>query len=98
MPFLFDNQVEQHHILDIYLNQETMQTVRGAFPYLCGQRPAEDVVIRRVAGLNFKLIQNHDEFQVEALRIRSVPLWHGGSYRAGGARRRPYSASSRGPS
>ena len=70
--------------LPVYLNQETMKTVKSCFEYLT-QKPVfldetNCVLPRRVALLDFQVIESSSNFNVAGLPITSFPVYHGGKY------------------
>jgi phosphoribosyl 1,2-cyclic phosphodiesterase len=70
--------------LSIYLHQETMNTVKQAFGYLTNAPEYLDeenfILERRIALLNFKVIEPRSDFLCHGLQVRSFPVYHGGTY------------------
>lgn len=70
--------------LPVYLNQETMTTVSSVFSYLtlppAFLDAANNVIERRVALLDFNVVESNSEFTVAGLPVRSFPVYHGGNY------------------
>lgn len=70
--------------LPIYLHQETMNTVKQAFGYLTNAPEYLDeenfILERRIALLDFKIIEPRSDFECYGLKIRSFPVYHGGTY------------------
>lgn len=70
--------------LHIYLHQETMDTVKKTFEYLTITPKYLDeanfVLERRVALLDFNVIDPNSTFYCHGLRVRSFPVYHGGEY------------------
>lgn len=70
--------------LPVYLNNETMSTVKEVFSYLTLPPvyldAADNVLERRVALLDFRVIDSNAEFCVGGLPVRSFPVYHGGRY------------------
>lgn len=70
--------------LPIYLNQETMAVVQNCFGYLTGKPDFLDeknlVLKRRVALLDFQLIESNSSFFISGLPIKAFPVYHGGTY------------------
>eukprot|EP01040_Poterioochromonas_malhamensis_P010719 gene10719-11678_t len=72
--------------MNIYLTQQTMNTVSCAFPYLTTCQPCyldekNNVLERRVAYLKFNIINEYQEFHLDNhLPITSFPVYHGGTY------------------
>ncbi|KAA8498733.1 putative hydrolase [Porphyridium purpureum] len=76
-----DAAVKQQSVLPVYCNKPTYETVREAFPYLTETPSPEEASVRRVAMLDFRIIQDKQSFEpVERFRIQSIPLWHGNQY------------------
>ena len=66
--------------LPVYLNQETFEVCKGAYPYLV---PAlrQDTCPRRIASVRWEIIDNSEPFEIEGLfRIVPLPVLHGGDY------------------
>uniref|UniRef100_A0A7S2WXU7 Metallo-beta-lactamase domain-containing protein n=3 Tax=Chloropicon primus TaxID=1764295 RepID=A0A7S2WXU7_9CHLO len=65
--------------LPVFLNQETFDVCRGAYPYLV---PAlrQDSCPRRVASLRWEVIDNNSDFEILGVKIVPLPVLHGGSY------------------
>jgi phosphoribosyl 1,2-cyclic phosphodiesterase len=71
--------------MNLYLTQETMNTVSNAFPYLTTCQPCyldekNNVLERRIALLKYNIIQDFDTMEIEQMSIRSFPVLHGGDY------------------
>jgi phosphoribosyl 1,2-cyclic phosphodiesterase len=70
--------------LPVYLNNETMGTVRQVFNYLTTPPVYLDeknsVIERRVALLDFNVVDSNAEFTVAGLPVRAFPVYHGGKY------------------
>lgn len=70
--------------LPVYLNEATYSTVKQAFGYLT-EKPVfldevNKVLERRVALLDFRVIDSNSTFNVSGLPVRAFPVYHGGSY------------------
>mmetsp|Transcript_7629 Transcript_7629/g.23127 ORF Transcript_7629/g.23127 Transcript_7629/m.23127 type:complete len:293 (+) Transcript_7629:138-1016(+) len=63
--------------MPVYLNAETQEVCATMFPYLVCQ---VDIVPRRVAKLQWNQIENNDEIVLDGLSVKSLPLYHGGTY------------------
>ena len=70
--------------MQIYLHQETMDVILRQFGYLTNPPEYLDesmaVLARRVALLQFTVIEQNSTVNVLGLTIRSFPVWHGGEY------------------
>lgn len=70
--------------LPIYLTEETMETVKGAFSYLTNEprylNEELNVLERRVAYLKFHVIKDTEEVSVAGMQVKCFPVWHGGTY------------------
>ncbi len=70
--------------LPIYLNQDTFDTCKGAYPYLVPELRRRDDVPRRVASLHWRVIDNATPFAVrgkgQAVQVTPIPVLHGGQY------------------
>mmetsp|Transcript_73688 Transcript_73688/g.144625 ORF Transcript_73688/g.144625 Transcript_73688/m.144625 type:complete len:329 (+) Transcript_73688:50-1036(+) len=70
--------------LPVYLNQETMTTVKSVFSYLTMPPvfldAANNVLERRVALLDFRVIDSNACMNVCGLPVRAFPVYHGGKY------------------
>lgn len=70
--------------LPIYLTDETMEVVKGAFSYLTNEprylNKELNVLERRVAYLKFNIIKDTEEVLVAGMRVKCFPVWHGGTY------------------
>ena len=73
--------------LPIYLHKETMNVVESVFDYLVN--PPEyytnvpegtDILKRRVALLNFNVIDCNESIQFQNLKVQCFPVYHGGTY------------------
>jgi phosphoribosyl 1,2-cyclic phosphodiesterase len=70
--------------LPVYLTEKTMEVVKQAFGYLTRKPKYLDepnnILERRVACLDFRLIDSNAGFNVAGLPVRSFPVYHGGTY------------------
>lgn len=70
--------------MPVFLNEPTMQTVKKCFGYLTEPPVFLDeknkVLERRIALLDFQVIDSNANFNVAGLPIRSFPVYHGGTY------------------
>lgn len=70
--------------MPIYLNQDTMDVLKKTFSYLTDLPLYLDKNIfllqRRIALLEFNIINNDDVFNLFGLNITSFPVYHGGKY------------------
>lgn len=70
--------------MPIYLHEETMDVVKKTFSYLTQPPDYLDkttlVLSRRVALLDFTVLQQDDSFNVCGLPMRCFPVYHGGKY------------------
>ena len=70
--------------MPIYLHQETMDVIKRQFGYLTSPPEYLDelkgVLARRVALLQFTVIEQNSNINIQGLKVRSVPVWHGGEY------------------
>jgi hypothetical protein len=70
--------------MPIYLNQDTMDVLKKTFSYLTDLPLYLDKNIfllqRRIALLEFNIINNDDIFNLFGLNITSFPVYHGGKY------------------
>ncbi|KAH9288417.1 hypothetical protein KI387_032534, partial [Taxus chinensis] len=66
----------------IYVNQFTMDSVSVKFPYLVEKKLKEGQELRRVAQLDWKIIENSCErpFNVAGLQFTPLPVMHGEDY------------------
>jgi phosphoribosyl 1,2-cyclic phosphate phosphodiesterase len=70
--------------MKIFLHKETMDVVQKTFEYLTV--PPEylhremGLLARRVALLDFQIIEQNAQFKIGDLNVRSFPVWHGGTY------------------
>ncbi len=71
-------------VLPIYLNQETMNTVSNCFGYLTNEPQFLDkenkILQRRVAFLDFKVVDSNESLDIHGLPVRCFPVYHGGTY------------------
>jgi phosphoribosyl 1,2-cyclic phosphodiesterase len=71
-------------VLPIYLNRETMTTVSSVFGYLTGEHQWLDkerkILQRRVACLDFNVIESTSTLDIHGLSVRCFPVYHGGTY------------------
>lgn len=70
--------------MPVYLNETTYKTVKQGFNYLT-EKPifldeAAGVLDRRIAFLDFRVIDSNSMFNVAGLPVRSFPVYHGGTY------------------
>lgn len=69
--------------LPIFLHAETMKDIKNKFDYLTEPPKYLDkdnhVIERRVALLDFQVIDVNESFRLFGLPIRSFPVWHGGT-------------------
>ena len=70
--------------MPIFLHRETMNVVERTFAYLTQSPDYLDentsLLSRRIALLKFTVIEQHDNFSVCGLPMRSFPVYHGGKY------------------
>jgi phosphoribosyl 1,2-cyclic phosphodiesterase len=70
--------------MPVFLNQETMNTVKSVFNYLTTPPvfldEANNVIERRVSLLEFNVVESSSQFSVSGLPIRAFPVYHGGNY------------------
>ncbi len=70
--------------MPVYLNEPTMATVKTCFNYLTAPPVFLDkkdkILERRIALLDFKVIDSNAHFEVAGLPIRAFPVYHGGTY------------------
>jgi len=70
--------------LQVFLNQETKMVADNCFGYLTMKPEFLDepnlILKRRVALLDFKMIENTAELNLHGLPVRSFPVYHGGDY------------------
>jgi phosphoribosyl 1,2-cyclic phosphodiesterase len=70
--------------ITVCLNSETMATVKQCFGYLTSKPPFIDesasVLERRVALLDFNVIDSNQSFSCAGLRVKAFPVYHGGTY------------------
>jgi phosphoribosyl 1,2-cyclic phosphodiesterase len=70
--------------LPIYLHQETMDSISKQYAYLTGKpkylNEEQCIVERRVAVLDFKVMDYNAEYSIKGLRVRQFPVFHGGDY------------------
>jgi len=70
--------------IDIILHQETMDTIHKQFGYLTEVPPYLDeanfILERRIALLNFKVIDPNEYFDLHGLPVRAFPVYHGGRF------------------
>ncbi|GAB4840655.1 hypothetical protein Ancab_021422 [Ancistrocladus abbreviatus] len=66
----------------IYITQDTMDSVAVRFPYLVQKKLKEGQEIRRVAQLDWKIIESHCEkpFVASGLQFVPLPVMHGEDY------------------
>ncbi len=71
--------------MPIYLTKSTMETVQGAFPYLASSKPSyldeENCILdRRIALLDFRVIDEWAKIENDGLTIQCFPVYLGGKY------------------
>ncbi len=70
--------------LPIYLHKETFDTVKRSFAYLTNPPEyldeAQNILVRRIAFLDFVVIDVNSHFNIHGLKVRSFPVYHGGTY------------------
>jgi hypothetical protein len=70
--------------LQVFLNQETKLVADSSFGYLTMKPEFLDeanlILKRRVALLDFQVIENTAELNLYGLPVRSFPVYHGGDY------------------
>lgn len=71
--------------LPIYCTEPTMTCVQNAFPYLTNGTPpyldeTNNILERRIALLNFTVIEEWQKLTVHDLPIQCFPVFHGGKY------------------
>ncbi|XP_052179566.1 putative hydrolase C777.06c [Diospyros lotus] len=68
--------------IPIYLSQETMDSVGAKFPYLLKKKDQEGRFARRVAQLDWKIIENDCKkpFVASGLELVPLPVMHGEDY------------------
>ena len=70
--------------MPIYLHQETMDVVSRQFGYLTGAPEFLDealgVLARRVALIQFTVIEQNANINIFGLSVRTFPVYHGGTY------------------
>ena len=71
--------------LPFYLTQKTMNTFNSQFPYIVKASAKEGVIDRRVAQLDFHIMEDDpakplQTFNVCGLDITGLPVYHGGDY------------------
>lgn len=70
--------------LKIYLNSETKAVVDKCFGYLTTKPEYLDesrsIIPRRVALLDFEIIENESDLNLYGLPVHSFPVYHGGDY------------------
>jgi phosphoribosyl 1,2-cyclic phosphodiesterase len=67
--------------MEMYLHKETMDTVKECFSYLTNEPEfwdkEQNILKRRVAYLNFNVIDYNATFNIAGLNVRSFPVFHG---------------------
>lgn len=70
--------------MPIYLHQDTMDVIKRQFGYLTSTPEYLDelkgVLARRVALLQFTVIEQNSNINIYGLQVRSFSVWHGGEY------------------
>jgi phosphoribosyl 1,2-cyclic phosphate phosphodiesterase len=71
--------------MPVYATQLTLETIKGAFPYLTSSNPSfldeeKCILERRIALLNFTAINEWEKIENHALSIQCFPVYHGGKY------------------
>ncbi|CAK9327620.1 unnamed protein product [Citrullus colocynthis] len=66
----------------IYLSQHSMESISVKFPYLVQKKLKEGQEVRRVAQLDWQIIEDHYEkpFVASGLRFTPLPVMHGEDY------------------
>lgn len=70
--------------LPIFLHRESMDVISQTFSYLTSDPPyvnqEEQILSRRVALLDFRVIDYNQTFTIHGLPVRAFPVYHGGTY------------------
>ncbi|WVR03993.1 hypothetical protein IAU60_000992 [Kwoniella sp. DSM 27419] len=67
--------MRQGRAIPVYLNQETYQSVCASFPYMVDKTKASGG--GDVPTLLWRIIDDHDEFDVEGVNVKTLPVHHG---------------------
>ena len=69
--------------INLYLHKETMSIVSNCFDYLLKKPdyfPNTDILQRRIALLNFNVVDIWESINICGLSIQCFPVYHGGNY------------------
>ncbi|WVF66875.1 hypothetical protein IAT40_001618 [Kwoniella sp. CBS 6097] len=67
--------IRQRRAIPVYLNQPTYEAVCTAFPYMVDKTKASGG--GDVPTLQWKIIEDHDEFEIAGINVKSMPVHHG---------------------